>query len=153
MKKLNRNRMENTLLCTRGPSFDFDPEVLQCERKEGKVFFAFDSKKLRPSVSPTAKQTIVGSKIKQHYKVFTNIYKNFLHSIIIPCWIVHFLVQINIERVFTNINKRKKSYRSFLQNFRDGFGSSTSMNITLKNDKGKGIEKCDKEKTEIKTWM
>jgi len=25
------------------------------------------------------------------------------------------------------------------------------MNITLKNDKGKGIEKCDKEKTEIKT--
>jgi hypothetical protein len=26
----------------RGPSFD--PKVLRCERKEGKVFFAFDSK-------------------------------------------------------------------------------------------------------------
>jgi hypothetical protein len=75
-----------------------------------------------------------------------------LHSITIPCWIVHFLVQINFERVFTDINKRNKSFRSFLQNFRDDFDSSTSTNITLKNNKGKSIEKCNKEKSEIKTW-
>jgi hypothetical protein len=126
--------------------------VLRCEWKEGKVFFAFGSKKLRASVSSTAKQTIVGSKVKQCYKVFANIYKKILHSITIPCWIVHSHVQINFERVFIDINKRKKSFWSFLQNFRDGFGSSTITNITLKNDKGKGIEKCNKEKSKIKTW-
>jgi hypothetical protein len=28
----------------KGPFFDFGPKVLQCERKEGKEFFAFGSK-------------------------------------------------------------------------------------------------------------
>jgi hypothetical protein len=45
MKKVTRKTRDNVSLCTKGSYFDFGPEVLRCEQKEGKVFFAFGSKK------------------------------------------------------------------------------------------------------------
>jgi hypothetical protein len=48
----------------REPMFYFAQKVLRCERKEGKVFFAFGSKKLQALVSSTVKQITHGEKVK-----------------------------------------------------------------------------------------
>jgi hypothetical protein len=42
--KFKRKRRENASSCTREPSFDFGPEVLRCERKEGKVILPLAQK-------------------------------------------------------------------------------------------------------------
>jgi hypothetical protein len=42
MKMFNRKGRKKCFVVYEGASFD--PKVLRCERKEGKMFFAFDSK-------------------------------------------------------------------------------------------------------------
>jgi hypothetical protein len=65
------------------------------------------------------------------------------HSITILRRMIHFLVQRTSESVSTDISKR--SFRSLLQCSRTSFSSLAFGSITLKNDKGKGIEECNKK--------
>jgi hypothetical protein len=48
----------------RRPSFDFGPKVLRCERKEGKVFFAFGSKSREHRFRPQQSKQQWDKKVK-----------------------------------------------------------------------------------------
>jgi hypothetical protein len=60
---------------------------------------------------------------------------------------IHFLARRTSKSVSTDINKG--NFRSLLQRFRSSFGSLAFSTITLKNDKGKGIEEYGKKKYKI----
>jgi hypothetical protein len=61
---------------------------------------------------------------------------------------IRFLAQRTSKSVSTDIDNG--NFRSLLQRFRSSFGSLALGAITLKNDKGKGIEKYGKKKYKIK---
>jgi hypothetical protein len=51
-------------------------EMLRCERKEGKVFFAFGSKGYQHLFCPQQNSSYMKQKVKWYYKIFTNDYNN-----------------------------------------------------------------------------
>jgi hypothetical protein len=51
-------------------------EMLRCERKEGKVFFAFGSKGYQHLFLPQQSSSYMKQKVKWNYKIFTNDYNN-----------------------------------------------------------------------------
>jgi hypothetical protein len=51
-------------------------EMLRCERKEGKVFFVFDSKGYHHLFRPHQSSSYMKQKVKWYYKIFTNDYNN-----------------------------------------------------------------------------
>jgi hypothetical protein len=136
MKLFNRKIKENTLLYMRGPFFDFGPRVLRCERKEGKVFFGFGFVHSKADNNRIKGKAALRS-IHKYLQKFDS------HSITILRRMIHFLVQRTSESVSTDISKR--SFRSLLQCSRTSFSSLAFGSITLKNDKGKGIEECNKK--------
>jgi hypothetical protein len=48
--------------------------MLRCERKEGKVFFAFGSKYCKHWFRPQQSSSHMSEKVKLYYKVLTNMY-------------------------------------------------------------------------------
>jgi hypothetical protein len=52
--------------------FVFDKKMLRCERKEGKVFFAFGSKYCKYWFHPYQSNLYRSGKVKLYYKVFTD---------------------------------------------------------------------------------
>jgi hypothetical protein len=50
--------------------------MLRCERKEGKVFFAFGSKGYQHLFRPQQSSSHMKQKVKWYYKIFTNVYSN-----------------------------------------------------------------------------
>jgi hypothetical protein len=51
-------------------------KMLRCERKEGKVFFAFGSKGYQHLFRPQQSNSHMKQKVKWYYKIFTNAYNN-----------------------------------------------------------------------------
>jgi hypothetical protein len=51
-------------------------KMLRCERKEGKVFFAFGSKGYQHLFHPQQSSSHMENKVKWYYKIFTNVYNN-----------------------------------------------------------------------------
>jgi hypothetical protein len=51
-------------------------KMLRCERKEGKVFFAFGSKGYQHLFHPQQSISQMKQKVKWYYKLFTNVYNN-----------------------------------------------------------------------------
>jgi hypothetical protein len=51
-------------------------KMLRCERKEGKVFFAFGSKGHQHLFRPQQSSSHTKKKVKWHYRIFTNVYNN-----------------------------------------------------------------------------
>jgi hypothetical protein len=51
-------------------------KMLRCERKEGKVFFAFGSKGYQHLFRPQQSSSHMKQKVKWYYKIFTNVYNN-----------------------------------------------------------------------------
>jgi hypothetical protein len=51
-------------------------KMLRCEQKEGKVFFAFDSKDYQHLFCPQQSSLHTKKKIKCYYKIFTNVYNS-----------------------------------------------------------------------------
>jgi hypothetical protein len=51
-------------------------KMLRCERKEGKVFFAFDSKGYQHLFRPQQSNSHMRQKVKWYYKIFINVYNN-----------------------------------------------------------------------------
>jgi hypothetical protein len=70
---LYRKRREDASLCMKGPFFDFGPKVLRCEKKER--CFSPSAQKAGSIGFVHSKASNSGIKVKQHYKVSTNIYK------------------------------------------------------------------------------
>jgi hypothetical protein len=98
--------------------------MLRCERKEGKVFFAFSSKIYQHLFRPHQSSSYMKQKVKWYYKIFTNDYNNLFsvnHNFLsYGTKDFHVFLQMTTKadtKVFFGISELASAYRPSVSSF------------------------------------